>query len=120
MRLPACEACPPRKSLRKLDPKLVRLLEELFSVLASGTRLRLLHALTRRPQTTVSSLARSLGMKIAAVSNQLRSMADKGILGRRKKGVKVLYFVSDPCVAEIFDKGACLALDSLKRSESKR
>jgi hypothetical protein len=120
MRRPSCpEPCPAKKSVlrsKSLAPELIRLLEDLFSVLSSATRIRILHLLGRKHERTVSDLARSLGMKMAAVSNQLRLMVDKGILGCRSEGLFAHYCIVDPCVPQILDTGACLALDSLKRS----
>ena len=46
-------------------------LAAVFKVLANDTRLRLLHALVRDEELCVSQLAKSLGMKPQAISNQL-------------------------------------------------
>ncbi len=114
----ACPACPPKVPLgrrRKLDPELVRRLSDLFGILNSGTRIRLLHLVAREGELTVLEIARRLGMKVAAVSNQLRLMALQGILGSRQEGARVYYYLVDPCVPEILEKGACLAVEAQKR-----
>lgn len=112
-------ACRPKSLLgnrRKLDPELVRKLSDLFGVLNSGTRIRLLHQLVRDRELTVMELARRLGMKVAAVSNQLRLMALLGILASRCEGTRVYYFLVDPCTPELLERGACLAVESGKRA----
>lgn len=81
-------------------------------MLASIARIRLLHALARVGEAPVSDVAKVAGMKIAAASNQLRRMASAGVVGSRRKGKHVIYFMVDPCVAELLDRGACLAIDS--------
>ena len=84
----------------------------LFKVLASATRLRLLHALVRAGELSVTDLARTVGMTPQAVSNQLQRLADRGILGARRNGNSVHYRISDRCVPALLDQGLCLAEDS--------
>jgi len=83
-------------------------LVRLFDVLASATRLRLLHALERAGELNVSELAAALEMAPQAVSNQLRRLADRRIVASRRDGARVYYRVSDPCVAGLLDLGLCL------------
>jgi len=84
----------------------------LFKVLASDTRLRLLHALVRSDELSVGDLARTVGMTPQAVSNQLQRLIDRGILAARRNGNSVYYRISDPCVPALLDQGLCLAEDS--------
>jgi ArsR family transcriptional regulator, lead/cadmium/zinc/bismuth-responsive transcriptional repressor len=83
-------------------------LVRLFEVLASDTRLRLLHALERAGELNVGELAAALEMTPQAVSNQLRRLADRRIVASRRDGVRVYYRVADPCVAGLLDLGLCL------------
>jgi DNA-binding transcriptional ArsR family regulator len=79
--VPVC--CPPKLSLtdrRLLSTKQAKDLAKLFKILASDTRLRLLHALVRESELCVSDLADSVGMKPQAVSNQLQKLAERGVL----------------------------------------
>ena len=55
----------------------------LFKMLASDTRLRLLHALSRSNELCVTELADAVGMKPQAVSNQLQRLIDREIRKRR-------------------------------------
>jgi DNA-binding transcriptional ArsR family regulator len=88
----------------------------LFKVLASDTRLRLLHALVRAGELSVTDLARTVGMRPQAVSNQLQRLVDRGILGAHRNGNSVYYRITDPCVPTLLDQGLCLAEDSLEQT----
>jgi len=83
-----------------------------FKVLASETRLRLLHALERSGELCVSELAAAVGMTPQAVSNQLQRMADRGIVAGRREGSSIIYRVADPCVTALLELGLCLAEDA--------
>lgn len=87
-------------------------LRELFRVLASETRLRLIHALVHSEELCVSDLAEAIGMKPQAVSNQLQRLLDRKILASRREGSNVYYRIDDPCVAILLDRGLCLLEDA--------
>jgi DNA-binding transcriptional ArsR family regulator len=87
----------------------------LFKVLASDTRLRLLHALVRGGELCVSELCRKVRMKPQAVSNQLQRLADWGIVDSRRDGLQVFYRITDPCVPELLNRGLCLLEDAKER-----
>jgi DNA-binding transcriptional ArsR family regulator len=90
-------------------------LERTFKVLANGTRLRLLHALAKRPGLPVTELAKIVGMKPQAVSNQLQRLMDKGILSNVRNGTNIHYRIVDPCTMSLLDQGLCLTEDTWKR-----
>ena len=118
--LPEC--CPPKASLterRLVNVSLAKGLAELFKIFANDTRLRLLHALVRRPELCVSDLAEAVGMKPQAVSNQLQKLVNRGVLVARRAGKNIFYRVDDPCVAELLDRGLCLMEDSQTRRKKK-
>lgn len=111
--LPAC--CPPKRSLatRKLvSPEHAVALTSLFKVLGNETRIRLLHALVRAGELCVSELAKTIGLKPQAVSNQLQRLADRGVVATRREGTTIHYRIVDPCVAELFDRALCLLEDA--------
>lgn len=83
-------------------------LEGVFKMLASDTRLRLLHALVRAEQLCVSDLAGQAGLRPQAVSNQLQRLVDRGIVAARRDGNRVWYRVTDPCVVQLLDLAWCL------------
>ena len=111
-------ACDPKYGLGErslISPSEAEALERTFKVLANGTRLRLLHALVLRPGISVTELARAIGMKPQAVSNQLQRLTDKGILGSVRDGTSIRYRVIDPCVVGLLDQGLCLTEDTWTR-----
>jgi len=80
----------------------------LFQVLASPTRLRLLHALERGRELSVTELADAIGMRPQGVSNQLQRLRDRRILTARRDGNRIYYRIADPCVTALLDLGLCL------------
>lgn len=91
-------------------------LEQVFKLLANGTRLRILHSLARADELCVSEIAEVLGMKPTAVSNQLQRLADRAIVEPRRNGTRILYHVIDPCVVKLLDSAWCLAEDTNMRA----
>lgn len=80
----------------------------LYKVLASDTRLRLLHALERAGELSVSALAAGVGMQPQAVSNQLQRLADRRVVAVRREGGRSYYRIADRCVTGLIDLGLCL------------
>jgi DNA-binding transcriptional ArsR family regulator len=70
---------------------------ERFRLLSEPTRLRLLD-LMADGERSVGSLADDLGCTQANVSKHLALLADAGIVGRRRDGLRTLYCVTDPAV----------------------
>jgi DNA-binding transcriptional ArsR family regulator len=83
-------------------------LVRLYKVLANDTRLKLLHALERAGELSVTDLAAEVGMKPQAVSNQLQRLADRRIVASRREGSRLFYRIADPCVTGLIDLGMCL------------
>jgi DNA-binding transcriptional ArsR family regulator len=83
----------------------------LFKVLANDTRIRLLHHLVRAGEATVTDLAKALGMKPQAVSNQLVRLSDTGMLASRRDGNHMYYRVVNGCVPPLLDLALCLMED---------
>jgi ArsR family transcriptional regulator, lead/cadmium/zinc/bismuth-responsive transcriptional repressor len=107
------EAGKPALSARPLmDGAQADELARLFKMLASDTRLRLLHALVRAQEMCVTDLAAELGMAPQAVSNQLQRLTDRRIVAARRAGNRLFYRVADPCVAGFLDLGLCLLEES--------
>ncbi|MBI4582104.1 MAG: helix-turn-helix transcriptional regulator [Planctomycetes bacterium] len=116
-RLPVL-TCPGKPTLQArslIGPAQAAELMGLFKVLANDTRLRMLHALARADELSVTQLADALGMKPQAVSNQLGRLVDRGILGFRRNGINVYYRIVDRCVVTLLDQGLCLAEDARGR-----
>lgn len=98
-----------------MNAKAAARLAEVFGILSSETRLRLLHALERNGEFSPTALADTLEMKVQAVSNQLQLLVARGIVSSRRDGNSVLYRLDDPCITTLLDQGWCLAEDSLLR-----
>lgn len=106
------DRCPPLKPIIDrplISPEQAGRLEAVFKVLANSTRLRMLHALVREPDLSVGALAETIAMKPQAVSNQLRRLVDRGIVGPRRDGNNIRYRVVDACTVGLLDQGFCLA-----------
>jgi len=88
-------------------------------MLASGTRLRMLHALACAGELCVGELADKLDMTPQAVSNQLQRLADRGIVKAQRDGLQIRYSIIDPCVLTLLDEGWCLAEDTQYRNISR-
>jgi DNA-binding transcriptional ArsR family regulator len=111
------DACSSRTSLA--DRPLLSFVEAvkvmaLFKVMANDTRIRLLHHLVRSGEATVTELAKTLGMKPQAVSNQLTRLSDTGMLRSRRDGNNMYYRVVNGCVAPLLDLALCLMEDEDK------
>ena len=83
-------------------------LVRLYKVLANDTRLRILHAIERAGELSVTDLATEVGMKPQAVSNQLQRLGDRRIVASRREGSRLFYRIADPCVPGLLDLGMCL------------
>jgi ArsR family transcriptional regulator, lead/cadmium/zinc/bismuth-responsive transcriptional repressor len=89
----------------------------LFKVLANDTRIRMLHHLVRSREASVTDIAKTLGMKPQAVSNQLQRLSDTGMVASRRDGNNVYYRVKNGCVAPLLDLALCLMEDEGCRAE---
>ncbi len=98
-----------------IDDVLSAELATVFKVLANDTRLRLLHALARSEELSVTELAGAVGMKPQAVSNQLQRLADRSIVASRRESTNIHYRIIDPCVLELLDRALCLTEDARER-----
>ncbi len=117
----SCKSCPPKPALATrplISTRQAQTLEAIFKMLASGTRLRMLHALACAGDLCVSELADKLDMKPQAVSNQLQRLADRGIVEAERNGLQIRYSIIDPCVLALLDQGWCLAEDAQGRTVS--
>ncbi|MBI4914029.1 MAG: helix-turn-helix transcriptional regulator [Acidobacteria bacterium] len=105
---PTCSLKAPLEERPLLSMKMADELAQLFGVLSSETRLRLLHTLVLKGDPCMGDLAEAVGMKPQAVSNQLRRLVDLGILATRRHGTHIHYSIVDTCVAKLMYHGLCL------------
>jgi DNA-binding transcriptional ArsR family regulator len=93
-----------------LSPEAIELVAARFRVLGEASRLRLLQTL-RSGEQNVTALVTATGLTQANTSRHLQTLADAGLVGRRREGSNVVYFVSDPAIFELCD----LVCGSLQR-----
>jgi DNA-binding transcriptional ArsR family regulator len=109
-KISAVHGCRPKSPLSKrrlVNGSNAERLGLLFKMLSHPTRLRMIHALIRRPDMGVTDLADILDMTVQAVSNQLQRLAAEGLVDSRREGVHVLYRVIDPCVPVLIERAWC-------------
>jgi DNA-binding transcriptional ArsR family regulator len=77
-----------------LPDELVELIARRFRVIGEPMRIRLLDRL-REGEASVNELSEALGASQQNVSKHLAVLAEVGILGRRKEGTHVYYWIVD-------------------------
>lgn len=90
-------------------------LQALFKVLSNNTRLRMIHALVKAEEMSVTQLANAVQIRPQAASNQLQRLADRGVLASKRNGNNIHYRIVDPCVISLLDHGLCLVEDAKER-----
>jgi DNA-binding transcriptional ArsR family regulator len=95
-------------------------LAALFETLANDTRLRVLHVMVQGAESSTTQLAIRVGMKPQAISNQLKRLADRRIVERRREGNQVYYRIVDPCVIDLLERGLWLLQDTEFRAQARR
>ena len=73
-----------------------------FRTLAEPSRLKILRALESGEQN-ISQLVAATGLTQANVSRHVQSLADAGMVGRRREGLSVICFISDPGIRDLCD-----------------
>ncbi|MGJ8695879.1 MAG: ArsR/SmtB family transcription factor [Verrucomicrobiaceae bacterium] len=89
-----------KKKEGKLTAEGLERVAGLFRVLGEAGRLTLLQEL-KVGERSVNELVECSGMSQAAVSRQLKSLHEAGVLSRRKEGTKVYYAVADVMIYEL-------------------
>ena len=74
-----------------------------FGSLADVTRLRVLRALHEHGEASVGELAEFSDVTLASVSQHLNRLAAGGIVGRRRQGTSIMYWIAEPTVRELCD-----------------
>lgn len=107
--VPSQDLIPPALADRDLiDAPVVDELAALFRVLANHTRLRILHAIARAGEASVTEIATGIGASTQSVSNHLQRMADQRVVATRRDGNRIYYRLVDPCVGGVMELGLCL------------
>ena len=79
-------------------------LADLFKVFGDPTRIRILSVLSKQ-ELCVQDIADALSMTQSAISHQLRILKDANLVGNRREGKTVYYYLSDDHVRAIVAQG---------------
>lgn len=79
-------------------------LSDLFKVFGDTTRIRILFALFES-EMCVCAIAQLLKMEQSAISHQLKVLKKNNLVGFRREGKTVYYFLADDHVKSIIEKG---------------
>ncbi len=87
-----------------IDESAATRLAELFKALADPSRVRIICALAHT-ELCVHDLVAVLGISQSAVSHQLRSLREMGLVRYRKEGRHVYYQLDDEHIHDLFRRG---------------
>ena len=79
-------------------------LAELFKVFGDSTRIRILFELFD-DEMNVGDIAERLNMTQSAISHQLKILKQSKLVGNRREGKQIVYFLADDHVRTIIDQG---------------
>ncbi|MGN0741354.1 MAG: ArsR/SmtB family transcription factor [Candidatus Fimadaptatus sp.] len=79
-------------------------LADLFKIFGDTTRMRILYALLES-EMCVCAIAEYLGMTQSAISHQLKVLKDNNLVGSRREGKTIYYFLADDHVRLIVGQG---------------
>ena len=88
--------------MKKLSDTALRLVARRFKALSEPIRLSLVMSVMEG-EKTVGELVEVTGAHQANISRHLHTLADAGILKRRKEGLHVLYSIADSTVFDLCD-----------------
>jgi ArsR family transcriptional regulator len=103
------------KKPRPLSDEALVMIAHRFSVLAEPLRLRLIHALFEG-EKNVNTLVELTGGTQGNVSRHLQTLTHAHILGRRKAGLQVFYFIADQSIFRLCE----LVCGSLEKQLAKQ
>lgn len=86
-----------------IDAELARTVSEHMQMLATPSRVQILGCLKAGPRS-VGALADAIGMEASAVSHQLRSLRQLGLVVGERRGKQIIYELHDSHVAELLDQ----------------
>ena len=86
------------------DDELICDLADLFKIFGDTTRMKILLAL-HESEMCVCAIAELLGMNQSAISHQLRILKDAMLVGNRREGKTIYYFLLDDHVRTIVAQG---------------
>jgi DNA-binding transcriptional ArsR family regulator len=91
-----------KAKLQGMTPEALEFIAARFRVLSEASRLKLILAL-EEGEKNVTGLVETTGLTQANVSQHLQTLTDAGILGRRREGPNVIYYIADESIFELCD-----------------
>lgn len=91
-------------ALQAPDERTAASLAELFSMFGDTTRIKILCALSHGDMC-VNEIAQALSMTQSAISHQLKTLRHSRLVGTRRDGKTVVYFLADDHVRTIINCG---------------
>lgn len=91
-----------KKSLPPVSDEALGLIASWFRTLAEPSRLKILRAL-ETGEKNITDLVAATGLTQANVSRHVQSLAEAGMVGRRKEGLAVVCFIADPTISKLCD-----------------
>ena len=79
-------------------------LADLFKIFGDTTRVKIMYALLEE-EMCVCAIAELLGMNQSAISHQLKTLKNANLVGNRREGKTIYYFLSDDHVRSIIAEG---------------
>lgn len=79
-------------------------LSDLFKIFGDTTRIKILYSLFES-EMCVCAIAELLGMTQSAISHQLKTLKDANLVGNRREGKTIYYFLSDDHARAIVAQG---------------
>lgn len=94
------------KSVRAEMPRdeLLCDLGDLFKIFGDTTRIKILYSLFES-ELCVCAITELLGMTQSAISHQLKVLKDANLVGNRREGKTMIYFLADDHVRSIIGQG---------------
>ena len=93
-------------------------LADLFKLFGDTTRVKILFALLET-EMCVCAIAELLGMTQSAISHQLRTLKDANLVGNRREGKTIYYFLSDDHVRTIIAQGFDHLIEDYEEKEER-
>jgi ArsR family transcriptional regulator len=87
---------------RQIDTEVLARASRVIRVVGHPLRLRLLELL-EGGERNVTELVRGAGVSQAIVSQQLRILRTEGVVGARRDGPRVFYWITEPKVSKILE-----------------
>ena len=94
-------------------------LADLFKLFGDTTRMKILFALLES-EMCVCAIADLLGMTQSAISHQLRILKDANLVGNRREGKTIYYFLADDHVHTILAQGFDHLIEEHQESEEQQ